>query len=82
MAKQDSIYFGCHLDLLYDPLNDNIGQNIHYILLATWDNWSAYGSCSLSCGDGQKTRSRTCSTDGACVGDLTETIECSDGACR
>ncbi|XP_074659491.1 MAM and LDL-receptor class A domain-containing protein 1-like [Tubulanus polymorphus] len=52
-----------------------------------WSDWGNYGSCSVSCGDGTKTRTRTCtnpapSNGGAvCVGDASESISCNDGAC-
>lgn len=52
-----------------------------------WSDWEEWGTCSLTCGDGTKTRSRTCdnpapSNGGAdCAGDAVDTEACNDGAC-
>ncbi|XP_078333125.1 SCO-spondin-like isoform X2 [Crassostrea virginica] len=54
---------------------------------SVWSAWSVWGSCSVSCGAGVETRSRTCSnqtvTGGshACPGNATETRACNPGAC-
>ena len=54
-----------------------------------WGEWSAYSSCTVSCGDGQRSRLRFCSdgqggidqnTDG-CEGDASEVISCNEGQC-
>ena len=34
----------------------------------TWTSWSDFGQCSLTCGNGTKTRSRLC--DGGSIGDI------------
>ena len=47
-----------------------------------WSDWSAWTSCSTTCGDGQRTKSRTCDNpppahDGEdCDGDAEEPISC------
>lgn len=52
-----------------------------------WSDWEEWGTCSLTCGDGTKMRSRTCdnpapSNGGAdCAGDADDTQACNDGAC-
>ena len=52
-----------------------------------WGNWGNYGSCSVTCGDGEKSRTRTCdspppSAGGApCSGKNRETTHCKDKDC-
>lgn len=49
-----------------------------------WTDWSSYGACSQTCGDGTQYRTRTCTNptpvgDGAdCVGDSSESQACQD----
>ena len=53
-----------------------------------WSDWSAWSSCSASCGGGTQTRTRTCtnpspSGGGAtCSGPATETQSCNTQACQ
>lgn len=52
-----------------------------------WSGWSAWGSCSASCGGGTQTRTRTCTNPapangGAdCVGSASESQSCNTGSC-
>ena len=52
-----------------------------------WSGWSAWGACSVTCGSGSETRSRSCTnpspTNGGklCVGNTTESRACSLSAC-
>ncbi|KAL9959837.1 hypothetical protein ACROYT_G033195 [Oculina patagonica] len=52
-----------------------------------WTNWSQWTACSVTCGDGIRSRSRSCtnpppSNNGAsCVGDGSEVGACNLGAC-
>ncbi|KAI0220953.1 Thrombospondin-1, partial [Lamellibrachia satsuma] len=47
-----------------------------------WSDWSAWGACSVTCGGGYKTRTRSCSNPSPsgggrqCVGDGTEIQSC------
>ena len=44
--------------------------------------WSTYSSCSDTCGQGVKTRTRTCD-QGDCTGeDLFENAVCNEGGCK
>ncbi|XP_028403035.1 uncharacterized protein LOC114525803 isoform X3 [Dendronephthya gigantea] len=47
--------------------------------------WSAWSSCSVTCGPGKKTRARKCSMadpgDSFCKGDTNETADCNDAHC-
>ena len=54
-----------------------------------WGEWSAYSSCTVSCGDGQRSRLRFCSNgEGGidqsaegCEGDASQVISCNEGQC-
>jgi hypothetical protein len=52
-----------------------------------WTTWSSWGTCSLTCGGGTQTRTRTCTNPapangGAdCVGSATEAQSCNTHAC-
>ena len=52
-----------------------------------WSAWSSYGACSVTCGTGSKSRTRSCtnpspSNGGAdCSGDSTETADCNTESC-
>ena len=63
---------------------------ILFILLdpvdCSWDNWSAWSQCSLTCEVGIKTRSRNISIEAsnggkACSGERQMTVSCNEGAC-
>ncbi|CAG5124423.1 unnamed protein product, partial [Candidula unifasciata] len=51
-----------------------------------WGTWSRWSACSSSCGDGRRTRTRTCSNPPpsscgrACPGDMQQTEPCSDSS--
>ena len=51
----------------------------------TWSNWGAYEACSVTCGDGMKTRTRTCSdpsiTRDVCPGSSSDTTNCNVATC-
>ena len=58
------------------------------IVDGNWNSWGEWGDCSVTCGDGVKTRIRTCTNpppaDGGkdCVGDSSsETSACSKTNC-
>ena len=55
----------------------------HLAVTETWSTWSSYGACSVSCGDGVKIRTRTCSTvQGDCDVKLEHSAaSCNDGLC-
>ena len=53
-----------------------------------WGYWSAFGPCSKSCGEGQKTRKRICNDPSPrnggrkCAGKATEVQKCKERACK
>ena len=52
-----------------------------------WTTWGEYSTCTVTCGDGTKLRSRACtdpepSNGGSnCAGSNTDTTHCNDKAC-
>lgn len=52
-----------------------------------WSNWSSYSHCSVSCGGGNQTRTRSCTNPAPshgghiCVGKSVETATCNDHGC-
>ena len=55
---------------------ENCSQNT----CAEWTQWSDFGSCSVTCGSGNKSRSRSCSGDD-CPGDSSDSVSCDAGPC-
>ena len=58
-------------------------KNIKYVLV--YSTWGSYSECSTTCGNGEKTRSRTC-IGGICSlatsSDLIQTDICNEGDCK
>jgi len=52
-----------------------------------WSEWSAYGDCSASCGEGVESRTRTCTNPAPefggedCAGETSESRGCNNGPC-
>ena len=47
----------------------------------SWTEWSSFGECSVTCGLGQKTRTRSCPGN-SCDGPNRETMTCDAGLCE
>lgn len=60
---------------------------LFFLVDGNWSAWTPLSSCSKTCGDGIKSRHRTCSNPAPlhggkfCSGTKTETVTCSDGPC-
>ena len=60
-----------------------------FLVQGSWSSWGDYGSCSKTCGGGNKTRDRDCTalTNEAseeaphCPGDAYQTIDCNTNEC-
>ncbi|XP_060553951.1 A disintegrin and metalloproteinase with thrombospondin motifs adt-1-like [Ruditapes philippinarum] len=72
--------FGVNMDIqLCRPLACNDGG---------WTNWEHWGSCSVTCGDGFHTRSRSCTNPKPsvigqyCVGKSFDVEQCSNAVCK
>ena len=50
---------------------------LHFIL-GTFNEWGTWSSCSVTCGTGTRSRSRTCPGPHQCQGDTTESDTCPD----
>lgn len=52
-----------------------------------WGSWSSYGSCSVTCGSGTQSKTRSCSNPApayngaACSGSSTHSQACTKSAC-
>ena len=51
-----------------------------HIAAGTWAAWNNYSTCSVTCGGGQKTRTRVCETSD-CVGSSVQVTTCNSAAC-
>ena len=69
---------------VYLPFNKSI---FGYLVDGEWSNWSAYGDCSVTCGNGSRTRSRECNSPepsgggSPCSGKSQQTVECKETTC-
>ena len=56
-----------------------------FLVDGAWTMWSAWGSCSVTCGGGDQSRTRSCEgqTDGGapCQGDSSENQSCNTTPC-
>ena len=48
----------------------------------TWNAWTAFGACSVTCGGGTKVRTRTCDVADQCPGEASDFELCRTGTCR
>lgn len=56
--------------------------NMLFILdLSDWNDWSSWSACSVTCGSGVTSRTRSCPTPGNCVGKNAETGSCQTTLC-
>ena len=71
------------LVLGYDILIEGYVLDSKFNFLSVFLPWSEWSSCSLTCGLGQQTRTRTCDQycDGFQIDDLKETQSCNNGDC-
>lgn len=64
--------------------------NSEWSTWSMWNEWTHWSYCSLTCGEGQRYRRRTCKTKSSghkadvrwCRGDHRETLPCYERACR
>ena len=64
----------------------NIYLNIHFLnYFLVYSTWESYSQCSKTCGDGEKTRTRTC-IGGICSlassNDMIQTEICNERDCK
>lgn len=82
----------CPNCLTQDPVKE-CGELVKKVETCTWlpecsadqcivGEWTDFGACSVSCGPGEQTRSRTVVKQGAGCPPLTESRPCNSGACQ
>ncbi|CAG9828712.1 unnamed protein product [Diabrotica balteata] len=49
---------------------------------SSWNQWSNWSDCSVSCGGGTQKRVRTCKKTRNCVGESTQTKDCNTHSCE
>ena len=58
-----------------------------FIVNGGWSDWSPFGDCSKTCGDGIKTRHRTCTNPAPknggddCTGPSSDKMSCNERGC-
>lgn len=62
-------------------LNTNFSQHVISGQNEGSNGWGPYGECSLTCGTGVQTRTRTCPNPNGCNGPLSQTRSCTNGEC-
>ncbi|XP_025103049.1 A disintegrin and metalloproteinase with thrombospondin motifs adt-1-like isoform X4 [Pomacea canaliculata] len=57
-------------------------QDVGVVCNITWGEWGTWSACSATCGDGTRSRQRTCSvTQASCPREATQTDTCNITAC-
>lgn len=66
----------------------NVNFDLYCLFLvsdSTWSTWTAWSACSVTCGQGQKSRSRSCGNstldNQSCPGNNNETTNCQIQSC-
>ena len=49
--------------------------------VGTWMEWSDWSNCSVTCGNGSRSRERYCQGPGDCIGEHNETDICNEIEC-
>ena len=56
-----------------------------HVVNCEWNLWESYSTCSVTCGEGTKTKKRTKSVEesggGTCSGENEKTVSCYEGEC-
>ena len=59
-------------------LECGLNQKFYVLEFGPWSRW---GSCSVTCGSGERRRTRQCIRPGTCSGSNSETQSCYEGQC-
>ena len=91
LPKQESVVTHTHITCcFFNPLNIKtvvIDACLLDLVNGGWSHFGSYSHCSVSCGGGNYTRSRTCTNPAPqhggqdCVGSSTETHSCNTNPC-
>ena len=51
------------------------------LLVIQWGSWSSWSSCTKTCGQGLKSRTRKCDSQNCDDGDISQSEDCNSGPC-
>ena len=60
---------------------ESVARLCLYFIFVVWSQWSGYDACSVTCGAGVMTRTRTCRNGNNCPGPASQTQSCNAGQC-
>ena len=86
MSNSPAIAMGAQVPNKYVSILRNINIESNFTVNCTWGEWSAWESCSVTCGGGNQVRNRSITQQALfagndCTGDYDEQQTCNSNGC-